>query len=161
MSLIIPAVLTIKGVKPQDCELIFDLTSFEVEDNNYEIPSNYVSYKSWIKKTNVYCIHCTLPIEGIPVPIPTRCEHNAQSIIYFLDFLTCSFECAIAQIMETEISAYAQQWKIRMLKTISEDFNVNWDFKPSPNKTKLKKYGGILDDKLYKSYTTQIFESDN
>ena len=112
------------------------------------IPQSFDNLSTWIESTSIVCWYCTLPIEGVPVPMPISRSMGK----YDTEGLFCTFNCVCAYVMEHNKS----KAEINVIKTLMQElyqifYNKTIEFiTPSPSKTKLEKFGGHMSDAEYK-----------
>jgi len=97
-----------------------------IEPTYDKIPSVYISFEFWPKKTNLSCCQCTLSINGPPIPIPTNVEPSKQDqkIFDIEKKVCCGFSCAARIITITISNSRERKSRMMMLKIIRKDFYI-------------------------------------
>ena len=96
--------------------------------------------KIWLQNTQIYCMWCCHPFDGIPISIPQK--YNNNKFYVYGNF--CSFNCAASHIFSKNDDYMWKQYNLLNIlqKKIS---NNNWKkIKLAPPKEVLKIFGGYM-----------------
>ena len=96
--------------------------------------------KIWLQNTQIYCMWCCHPFDGIPVSIPQK--YNNNKFYVYGNF--CSFNCAASHIFSKNDDYMWKQYNL--LNTLQKKIsNNNWKkIKLAPPKEVLKIFGGYM-----------------
>jgi hypothetical protein len=162
-----PNILFIKGVFIQDCIHIDDMFEQQLLDNlstentviKYnQLPSIFTTLKDWVDKTNTVCWNCDLNFDTTPVFIPTIIEPTADGHVIGVYGCFHSFCCAQSYINTYYNRINDKVQKSAMLKFLYKIFKsaIIKEILQAPDKYKMKRYGGTLDNNEYKDLVTSI-----
>jgi hypothetical protein len=156
-----PNILFLKGCFVEDCSSIEDIFDENLvnqsltEDELYNtqdivfdnIPKQFTTVDTWIKKTNLKCWSCDCNFHNVPVFIPMSIERSDSTEVLTgsMDTLGnfCSWNCA-SQYINLHFSATKKWERHESLKLLYKIFtNISIDeIVQSPPKTIMKQYGG-------------------
>ena len=96
--------------------------------------------KIWLQNTQIYCMWCCHPFDGIPISIPQK--YNNNKFYVYGNF--CSFNCAASHIFSKNDDYMWKQYNL--LNTLQKKIsNNNWKkIKLAPPKEVLKIFGGYM-----------------
>lgn len=150
-----------------------------------KIPKVFRNMNEWPKTINIRCSYCTLPIQKIPVPVPSAYEETRDcQQVFDIDTVCCSFPCAAALITESFNNSHLRWNRLGLVKlvrrifynelrkpeTLNQQFGIeskdktrpvkilNKEIPLPPKRKDLCQYGGDISEKEFKHiiYTMDI-----
>lgn len=133
---------------------------------NYDkIPKTFLDIKSWVETTTcikIHCWYCNLLFKGTPVFIPKEIYNTNKGKCLDIYGIFCTFGCAYGYLNTYSIFKDDKTYweKVQLLKILYKKFYNKSiiEFVSSPDKTKLKLYGGDLTLKEYKRELHRVNE---
>jgi hypothetical protein len=154
--------VVIPKVKPGSGVTFQDLFK-DVENQTPEEKSTsdvFTTADKWVRSTDKDCSNCALPIQGAPVPLPSKKEKYQTHVGYMPLYFYCSFECAHNDIYNKFSKESERRYYKRLLDLVALEFDIQ-DYGRAPNKEKMKKYyGGTITEEEYRACVKQLFIQD-
>lgn len=104
------------------------------------------------RPTDLCCLWCTEPINGVPLPLPVRHwsnRLNRDDWIFHVCGQYCTFSCVLAAARARPGNRSDQLTRMMMQKVYNVPFIT--DVQPAPNPACLVKFGGLYTTEQYRS----------
>lgn len=144
----------------------------DIKDDNrkkgfFEILSNFIDNKEWIKKTDVCCWWCCHNFDTVPLGLPIY--YNSINNKFQVKGIFCSFACIVSYNRDIKSKSNKFEYLIKFLYTKLTGAKLHDIIKPAPPRCSLKMFGGELsieefrntfnENKIYKLVEYPMFVS--
>ena len=143
-----------------------------IKDDNrkkgfFEILSNFIDCKEWVKKTDICCWWCCHEFDTVPLGLPIY--YNSINNKFQVKGIFCSFACIVSYNRDIKSKSNKFEYLIKYLYTKLTGAKLNDIIKPAPPRCSLKMFGGELsidefrntfnENKIYKLVEYPMFVS--
>lgn len=144
----------------------------DIKDDNrkkgfFEILSNFIDGKEWVKKTDICCWWCCHEFDTVPLGLPIY--YNSINNKFQVKGIFCSFACIVSYNRDIKSKSNKFEYLIKYLYTKLTGAKLNDIIKPAPPRCSLKMFGGELsidefrntfnENKIYKLVEYPMFVS--